>query len=379
MIRKECEVFMLMPRGLFKVFCISILLTAGTLLKADEITSYPARSAISVDGVAADWADVESYSLPGSGGIVKIAHSQERLYLLLQTKDPELAYLVLCQGLGVWIDLEAGQNKNCGLRYAGSKKLAQEIETNHNPLPKGNEGKDGERFEPPSIGTHPPGQPLPPGGGPSPEPPAGGMPPAGRETTDSRVKQVFKKIVDPGILLVTKGRQESMQMECLKDDLCAASAYENEVFSYEFSFPSDELPTGLAPLGSGNVRKINLGIQLPELRPDREVVETHSPSGAQMGGSGGMGGGPGGGDREGMGGGPGGAGGGRPGTGGGPGGAGGGKGPGGAGGHGPHAGPKEGPSYSMTVNTHWYAVVVASGPANQSNVIPEENKNTTSQ
>jgi hypothetical protein len=353
MISKDCEFSMLKTRGFSKVFCISILLAAGTLLKADEITSYPARAVISVDGVAADWADMESYPLPGGVGNVKIAHSPERLYLLLQTKDPELAYLVLCQGLGVWIDLEAGQNKNCGLRYAGSKKLAQEIETNHNPLPKDNEGKDGERFEPPSIGTRTPGQPPPPGSGLPPEPPAGGMPPAGRG--DPRVKQVFKKIADPGILLVTKGRQESMQMECLKNCPCAASGYDNQMFSYEFSFPSDELPAGLAPLGSGNVRKINLGIQLPELRPDREIVETQAPSGGQMGGPGGMGGGPGG------------AGGGRPGMGGGPGGAGG-KGPGDGGGHGPSAGPKEGPSYSIAVNTHWYAVIVA----------PEESKNATS-
>ena len=356
---------------LFSMFLLAATFTA----KAEEIVSHPAGGSIVVDGASADWASVKGHVLVGKNGTLKVAHDADRLYVLLQLTNPEDAYLALCKGLSVWIDSEPGHSKKCGVKYAGSKKFAVVLDDSFKPVTRTDPKDDGERMAPPAFGEGPrPAQP-PVGGDRPPGPPAGGphgggrdnagekpdgnLPPSGKNGDDSGTGIIFKKTIDPGILLVSQGTSSSMQIECIRDSFCAMSSLENNTYCYEFSISWNELKSvAIPPVEEGASIRINIGLDLPELLPNQEIVETQAPS-MQMDGAGGPSGGMGGGPGAGMGGGPGGGMGGGPGGGMG-GGPGGGMGPGGPGKKAPR---REGPFYSVTARTQWFSVVVGRAPA----------------
>jgi hypothetical protein len=355
------------------------LLLIASRAGASDLVCYRVGTPITVDGYSADWADIDGRDLPGERGSLKFAHDQANLYVLLCISQTESAYLISHQGISLWIDAQGGQCERHGVRYSGSKELADVIERDHNPFPNlsGREGSFPEEQPPiePPPGAVPPSLPpgMPPGG---PKPP-GGLGQAGRPSGQDP-RKMFKKTMDPGIVFVTKSGRASMQLECMTDDFCAAARYDPPFFCYEFRLPVAEL--GLEPkaLNKGEIRKLSVGLQIPELQQDREVIVTMAPAQGQAGGAegmGGMGGGPPGG---GMGGGPPGGGTGGGGTGGGPpgggmggggmgggppgGGMGGGS-PGGGMGGGPPGGQREfrqGPTYSVSNTVRWMDLVVSS-------------------
>ena len=355
---------------LFSIF----LLAATFAAEAEDIISHPAESSVIVDGASADWSSVEGHVLVGRNGTLKVSHGADRLYLLLQLTNPEDAYLALCKGLSVWIDSGPGHSKKCGLKYAGSKKMAVVLEESFKPVTRSDPKDDGERMEPPDFGEGPRPEHSPVGGERPPGPPSGGphggsrdkagektdgdLPPPGKNGNDGGAGMIFKKTIDPGIVLVSQGQKSSMQIECLRDSFCAMSSIENNIYCYEFSISWNELKSAaIPPVEDGASIRINIGLDLPELLPNQEIVETQAPS-MQMDGAGGPGGGMGGGPGGGMGGGPGG------GMGGGPGGGMGGSPGGGMGPGGPGKKPtrKEGPSYTVTTRTQWFSVVVGHAP-----------------
>lgn len=315
---------------------------------ATELVCRPAPPNIRVDGSASEWAGVQSMELPGGDGIIQAAWSSNCLYLLVQIKDPTLAFLVLLQGMELRFSEEREGSAGYALRYAGSEVLAREIETAHNPF-----SKTLSESNQPAVGlpAKPPAGMRPPSGDNqvSASPPTRPGPPPGAGSENAMVRAALKKTMDPGIVIVTKGREHSMQLECTSDGPCAASAYETPFFLYEISIPWNSFAATKTTSGDHVIKKLFLGLIIPELSQDAEIHEERGSAGAAMGGRGGMGGGPGG-----MGGGPGGMGGGRGGMGGGPGGSGA---PGG-----PPGGPREGPNYSVSKPVRWLDLILADTP-----------------
>ncbi len=348
------------PR-LFNAWVSILLVTlAPRFAWSEDSLSCPLRSPPRVDGSPAEWGTGQARVLSSGEGTLKISHSATHLYLLLQIRDETTAYLMLCQGLGIWIDGQGARAMRYGLRYAGSLDLASEIDTHHDPFPK--RALPAALRDPagPTVFPNPPSGDLPPAGVPPP-PEQGSRPGSPPEaSSEAKILRVFKKIMDPGILLVTKASQVSMQLECTANGPCAASRYEKPDFCYEFAIPWTELEVEPIAFSTGPLPKLTIGLEIPSLRQEQEV---HEERGGGMGGGMGMGSGPGGG---GMGGGgpAGGAGGGPPGGGGGGmGGSGGTGGPGHPGGQGGPGGPgglRPAPGYSVHRDTHWYAVVFAS-------------------
>ncbi len=350
-------------RGMCTVASLLLILVAARS-NATELVCRPARANLRVDGSASDWAGVQSMELPGGDGIIKAAWSSNCLYLLVQIKDPTLAFLVLLQGLELRLSEEREGSAGYALRYAGSEVLAREIETAHNPFSKALSETNQPPFSEtlsetnqPAVGLPakpPAGMPPPSGDNQvSPSPPTRPGPPPGAGSENAMVRTIFKKTMDPGIVIVTKGKEHSMQLECTSDGPCAASAYETPFFLYEFSIPWNSFAATKTFSGDHVIKRLVLGLIIPELSQDAEIHEERGSAGAAMGGRGGMGGGPGGrgGGPGGMGGGPGGMGGGRGGMGGGPGGSGA---PGG-----PPGGHREGPTYSVSKPVRWLDLILA--------------------
>ena len=362
-----------------RVLLMLTLLLIASRAGASDLVCYRVESAIAVDGYSADWANIDGCVLPGERGLLKFAHDQANLYVLLRISQAESAYLISRQGISLWIDAQGGQSERHGVRYSGSKEFADAIERDHNPFPNlsGREGSFPEERPPiePPPGAAPPSSPpgMPPGG---PKPP-GGLGQAGRPSGQDPQK-MFKKTMDPGIVFVTKAGRASMQLECMTDDFCAAARYDPPFFCYEFRLPVADLSLEPKALTNGEIRKLSIGLQIPELQQDREVIVTMAPAQGQAGGAEGMGGKGGGSPGGGMGGGPpsGGMGGG--GMGGGPpgGGIGGGS-PGGGMGGGPPGGQREfrqGLTYSVTNTVRWMDLVVSSElPQKEVSKPPAEN------
>ena len=299
--RKKPNIYRLAdPRSFFSLVLVSL---APVGMRASDLVGYRVTSPLTVDGYSADWTTVEDHHLPGDWATIRFAHDQSSLYILLRISSVETAYLISRKGMSLWIDSKGQRDPHLKVRYSGSRELLAEIELNHNPFQDASINK-GELSN-----KRPPGPGL--GAGPLPSlPPGLGDPHAsvGFETqaTVSRndPQEICKRVMDPGILLVTQEGRTALQLECGSEDLCAASRYDPPNFCFEFRLPLAGLCLEWPDREQREVRRVSIGLEVPELRQDREEVVTMTPAQGSAGGGmpgGGMGGGmPGGGMGGGM-------------------------------------------------------------------------------
>jgi len=321
-----------------------------------EIDSLFLPDAVIVDGKADEWQPAAKGKVAGTSQNVALAHDADRLYVLFTVQNLRAAMVIRAQGMTLWFDGDGGEGKAFGVKYAGSRHLAQEIEARYASFAKDFPETEGHPQRPGSEGQ------------------AARRPP----NWDGTPRLKLKQLTDPGILFITRGKEESMQMEESRNGVCAASRCDGDTFCFEFAVPLEEIGGAFLKQPVYARRTLSLGIQIPQLQMERRATTTRAPQGVSggQGGPGGMGGpgggmgGPGGG-MGGRGGGMGGPGGGMGGRGGGMGGPGGGMGGpgGGMGGRGGRGAPEEAreddersrPMYTICKPIRWLRVALSPG------------------
>ncbi len=83
-------------------------------------------SPIEVDGIRSDWSNIPFHYFEEDKISIGICNDDDYLYLLMLTRDMSLNRNINRGGLKLWLDLEAGKDKNNGLLIVGTKEMSED-------------------------------------------------------------------------------------------------------------------------------------------------------------------------------------------------------------------------------------------------------------
>ncbi len=203
----------------------------------EKIDSSPSGDRILIDGSPSDWEDLPLVYLRESLRILGVAHDEEALYLMFRFGDPELARFIKVRGVMLWFNGD-GKPKNkkeeFGIRYPGSKEVAQEIATHTTPA--------------------------------GPEP--------GDIDEDKTLRALRLTLTGlrqlPGELTIVRMGEKELIEEAGTAGLQAASAVADGVYCYELRIPFAEIGGKVAAADPSRKREVALGIVIGGLTDAEE-------------------------------------------------------------------------------------------------------------
>jgi len=235
------------------VLCLVPASAAG----GDLAAACPALAApITLDGSAADWDGLPFSFVESSVHVIALAHDDTTLYVMFRFADERLARQILHRGVVIWLDGASSHDTELGVRYAGSKGLAEAL----------------------AATPAEPGSGNPPGDAPS-----------GWEDRPAGPPHPGVQRLEPGSVAVLGGDETQTRAEDMPGGPRAASALTDGVYAYEFAIPLSLLGESTTPVAPGTT--FQLGVQIGGMSKAERKAMREEFGGGHGGFSGGFGGG----------------------------------------------------------------------------------------
>ena len=104
------------------LFALTILLISSC--KGYKLDSEWRDREIKIDGDDREW-DESRFHIDNEGIVASVMNDEEFLYLCIYTKEKSLSQKILRQGLTLWLNSKAKQDKDLGIRYPLPKHPAE--------------------------------------------------------------------------------------------------------------------------------------------------------------------------------------------------------------------------------------------------------------